>query len=159
MLLSNATSQPSVCNALINLYIEVIPTITTDETVSKLYASQSRCPTSPPPSPFPAGTPRKERALSVLVDAFAESGTQRKGQLHFLATMFGNVSGVSPTDYLFPPLLTCSQQREGREFLLSPHTTLSSKKDAKPEVALASLIPFTEHPDTIRRGGVASTIK
>jgi hypothetical protein len=27
------------------------------------------------------------------------------------------------------------------------------------EFPLAKLVPFTEHPDTIRRGGVASTIK
>ncbi|KIM33022.1 hypothetical protein M408DRAFT_326691 [Serendipita vermifera MAFF 305830] len=145
MLLSNATCQPATCRALIGLDVEVIPT-TMDGASPTLYASQSRCPTSPPPNPLPNGVARKERALSLLVNAFSESptpGTKRKGQLHFLATVFANISG----------------QREGREFLLSPHRPIATTEDKGSEVALASLIPFTEHPDTIRRGGIVSTIK
>jgi hypothetical protein len=101
MLISNATCQPSACHALLNLYIEVVPDISTDGTTTSLYPSQSRCPTSPPPNPLPTGTPQKERALSLLIDAFSGSAitrsagqAERKGKLHFLATVFANVSGV-----------------------------------------------------------------
>jgi hypothetical protein len=96
MLLSNVTCQPSACHALLNLHIEVVPDISTDGTTTSLYPSQSRCPTSPPSNPFPTGTPQKERALSLLIDAFSGSGRQaeRKAKLHFLATVFANVSGV-----------------------------------------------------------------
>jgi hypothetical protein len=100
MLLSNATCQPSACHALLNLYIEVVQDTSTDGTTTSLYPSQSRCPTSPPPNPFPTGTPQKERALSLLIDAFSGSAirgagkAERKAKLHFLATVFANISGV-----------------------------------------------------------------
>jgi len=98
MFLSNITCQPSACRALLTLYIEVVPS--TNGTTTSLYPPQSRCPTSPPPNPFPTGTPHKERALSLLIDAFSGSATrsagqvERKAKLHFLATVFANVSGV-----------------------------------------------------------------
>jgi hypothetical protein len=100
MILSNATCQPAVCHALLNLYIEVVPDTTTNGTITRLYPPQSRCPTAPPPNPFPTGTPRKERALSLLIEAFSGSATlgtqkiERKANLHFLATVFANISSV-----------------------------------------------------------------
>jgi len=100
MLLSNATCQPLVCHALLDLRIEVVPSVSKDSITTGLYAPRSRCPTSPPPNPSPVGRPRKERALSLLIDAFSGSAisdiqkAERKGQLHFLATVFANISTV-----------------------------------------------------------------
>ncbi|KAF8757686.1 hypothetical protein RHS01_03211 [Rhizoctonia solani] len=88
---------------------------------------------------------REESAILLLVDAFVDAATvpggskeerKRKGDLHFLASVFANIT-VAPA---------------GRLALLTLHPGSS-------EFALAKLLSFTEHPDTIRRGGVASTQK
>jgi hypothetical protein len=62
---------------------------------------------------------------------------------------------ISPL-YTYP---TVFQSPTGRNFFLSPQPTNVLKPDADLEYALAKLVPFTEHKNTIRRGGVASTIK
>ncbi|KAG8756469.1 hypothetical protein FRC14_003043 [Serendipita sp. 396] len=147
MVLSNITTHSGPCVALLKQEIEVIPF--PDGKTSNYYPTQSLCATSPPPSKDFKGTPQKERALSLLIDAFASSATlehestQRKGKLHFLASVFANIS----------------TQPQGREFLLTPCKSICTTKEAKIEAPLSSLLPFTEHPDTIRRGGVVSTIK
>lgn len=98
MLLSNITAQSSPCANLLKLEVDIIPL---EGATVKYYPVQSRCNTSPSPTPYPEGKPQKARALNLLVDAFASSASldthssERKGQLHFLAGVFANISGVS----------------------------------------------------------------
>jgi len=47
----------------------------------------------------------------------------------------------------------------GRLFFLTPIPADPLEKTSNLEYPLVKLIPFTEHADTIRRGGVASVIK
>ncbi|GAA5909228.1 hypothetical protein JCM6882_003772 [Rhodosporidiobolus microsporus] len=78
-------------------------------------------------------------ALDLLLEVFLKGEGKKfnpNANYDFLASVFANVS-------LLPP---------GRAFLLST-------PDPSIEPPLAKLISFTEHPSTIRRGGVASTIK
>lgn len=44
-------------------------------------------------------------------------------------------------------------------FFLTPRSSDPLADDADLEYPLSKLLAFTEHKDTIRRGGVASTIK
>ena len=44
-------------------------------------------------------------------------------------------------------------------FFLTPRPADSLKSEGELEYPLTKLLVFTEHKDTIRRGGVASTIK
>ncbi|KAG6828550.1 hypothetical protein H0H92_007574 [Tricholoma furcatifolium] len=142
MLLSNLTSSSSACSALLSLKVSIIPG-------TEPYATQSRCGTSAPPDPYPPGEARDVLALPLLLEAFASvqaesdpSKRTRKGDLHFLASVFANIS-VSPA---------------GRNFFLSAQPSDPSKPDEL-EYPLAKIVSFTEHKDTIRRGGVASTLK
>ncbi|RDB23378.1 Protein HGH1 [Hypsizygus marmoreus] len=150
MLLSNLTASSIACSAVLSLNVSIIPTPSFH---SSFYATQSRCGTSPAPEPYPSDEPREVLALPLLLDAFVH-GAQvnasddlfkrtRKGELHFLASVFANVS-VAPA---------------GRTFFLTPRPTNFLKPHEDFEYPLAKIIPFTEHKDTIRRGGVASTIK
>ncbi|GAA6036012.1 hypothetical protein JCM8097_005214 [Rhodosporidiobolus ruineniae] len=78
-------------------------------------------------------------ALDLLLEVFLKGEGKQynpNANYDFLASVFANVS-------LLPP---------GRAFLLST-------PDPSIEPPLAKIISFTEHPSTIRRGGVASTIK
>ncbi|GAA5828131.1 hypothetical protein JCM11251_002603 [Rhodosporidiobolus azoricus] len=78
-------------------------------------------------------------ALDLLLEVFLKGEGKKynpNANYDFLASVFANVS-------LLPA---------GRSFLLST-------PDPSIEPPLAKLISFTEHPSTIRRGGVASTIK
>jgi hypothetical protein len=101
MLLSNLTSFPVACTALISLKIKVIPD---DKKPGAFYPTQSRSSTCPIPDPYPSGEEREQRALPLLIDAFlqaAESNTDKKpekkreGNLHFLASVFANLTAVS----------------------------------------------------------------
>ncbi|CAE6402487.1 unnamed protein product [Rhizoctonia solani] len=104
----------------------------------------SRASTAPVPPSTGSTRTREESAIILLVDAFVDAATvpgeskekHRKGDLHFLASVFANVT-VAPA---------------GRLAVLTLHPVTH-------EFALAKLLSFTEHPDTIRRGGVASTLK
>jgi hypothetical protein len=97
MLLSNITAHAGAAASLTKLEVDIVQLDSEDG----IYAVQSRCATSPPPVKYPTGSPTKFRALSLLVDAFAGSATlstetsDRKGQLHFLASVFANISTVS----------------------------------------------------------------
>ncbi|KAH0582464.1 hypothetical protein H2248_010409 [Termitomyces sp. 'cryptogamus'] len=142
MLLSNLTSSSSACSTLISLHVSIV--LGTD-----FYATQSRCGTSAPPDPYPAGEAKDVLALPLLLDAFATvaaesdpSTRKRKGDLHFLASVFANIS-VAPA---------------GRNYLLSAQPANVSNP-SELEYPLAKIMSFTEHKDTIRRGGVASTLK
>ena len=99
MLLSNITSQPSVCAALISLEI---PIIRLESGPSSFYPTQSRSGTSPAPNPYPSSDERSVPALPLLLQAFvqaanidsSEAQRTRKGDLHFLASVFANISMV-----------------------------------------------------------------
>ncbi|KAF8649277.1 hypothetical protein AX16_005905 [Volvariella volvacea WC 439] len=148
MLLSNLTSSSAACATVLSIKTEVI---LNSKQPNGFYATQSRSGTCPAPVPYPTGETRTVPVLPLLVDAFVQ-GAQvdpsdlakrtRKGDLHFLASVFANVT-VSPA---------------GREFFLTPcENPLDG--DAEKEYPLAKVVSFTEHKDTIRRGGVASIIK
>ena len=109
MLLSNVTGFPMAVNNLLSLEIPLLPLPSSS---TPYYPPSSRCGTSPYPEPYPGGTPTQVRALRVLVDAFVnaaevpsstddEEGTRksdtvrnRKGELHFLANVFANITVV-----------------------------------------------------------------
>lgn len=120
MLLSNITMNPAAAVALVSLEINILPL----GSGTKFYPVQSRCATAPPPTPYPTGSTQKHRALSLLVDAFASSATistensERKGQLHFLASVFANISGVSSHSW-FGVILTACQLASRRAIFLS----------------------------------------
>jgi hypothetical protein len=76
----------------------------------------SRCTTSPSPTPYPEGQPTELLALPLLVDAFVEgaqveadlSKRQRKGELHFLASVFANLTSVSVRSRALRDIYECS---------------------------------------------------
>ncbi|KAF5383646.1 hypothetical protein D9615_003823 [Tricholomella constricta] len=147
MLLSNLTATSAACSIVLSLNISIIPDTSLPD---QFYATQSRCGTSVAPDPYPTGETKEVLALPLLLDAFAAiqvdpdpSKRARKGDLHFLASVFANLS-VAPV---------------GRNFFLGARPANFLKPDEDLEYPLAKILPFTEHKDTIRRGGVASTIK
>ncbi|KAJ1921193.1 Protein hgh1 [Mycoemilia scoparia] len=80
-----------------------------------------------------------ESALDQLTDVFIkgiDKGYNKDANFHFLSSVFADISMV--------PM--------GRVYFLS-----NSKTDGK--APLTKLIVFSEHPDTIRRGGVATAMK
>ena len=98
MILSNISNQASTCAALIALKV---PVLQTPGSTAPFYPPLSRAATSPPPSPYPSGNTVEVEALPLLAQAFvqgAEVGGEKKreGNLHFLATVFANISTVSP---------------------------------------------------------------
>ncbi|KDQ19193.1 hypothetical protein BOTBODRAFT_28681 [Botryobasidium botryosum FD-172 SS1] len=154
MILSNLSAHPNVPKAILSL---VIPILASPSSLPPYYAPASRCPTSPPPEPYPdTDVTYSVSALSLLVDAFSRvepDGTKldqrkRKGELHFLSSVFANISGSPP----------------GRSFFLTPMPVdplppQTEGQQVQFEYPLAKIISFTEHPNLMRRGGVASTIK
>ncbi|KAF8738707.1 AICARFT/IMPCHase bienzyme, partial [Rhizoctonia solani] len=135
MVLSNMTVNPNVIQTLLSLKIQL-------ENGHPIASRSSTAPVAPSTGSTQI---REESAILLLVDAFVDAATlpggskeerKRKGDLHFLASVFANIT-VAPA---------------GRLALLTLHPGSS-------EFALAKLLSFTEHPDTIRRGGVASTLK
>ena len=98
MLLSNLTASSVACSALLSLKIPLI-----SDTV-ELYPPQSRCGTCAAPVPYPSGDSRDVLALPLLVDAFVQGAQvdpsadpttrKRKGELHFLSSVFANLSVV-----------------------------------------------------------------
>ena len=102
MLLSNLTTSPGSCTALLALHI---PLLQTPTSAGPFYPTQSRAGSCAPPVPYPKGTEVNMRALPLLVDAFAQGANidpsisldkrPRKSDLHFLASVFANLSTVS----------------------------------------------------------------
>lgn len=94
MVLSNMTVNPNVIQALLVLKIQL----------ENDYPVASRSATAPtPPSVTPIQT-REESAVLLLVDSFVEAAAapgdskedrKRKGDLHFLASVFANITVVS----------------------------------------------------------------
>ncbi|KIK91846.1 hypothetical protein PAXRUDRAFT_26903 [Paxillus rubicundulus Ve08.2h10] len=152
MLLSNLTSSSSPCAALLSLEIPVIPMVSRTSQVS-YYPTQSRSGTCSAPVPYPSTEPQQVPALPLLLEAFIQAASVdssgdkskrlRKGDLHFLSSVFANIS-TSPA---------------GRFFFLTPRPSDVMKADSALEYPLSKIVALTEHQDTIRRGGVAATIK
>ena len=160
MLLSNISKTPTAASRVAKLKIPVYFS-------PRIYTPLSRSATSSSPDELPDGPPQEVDVLPLLVDAFvagastknpssAESDSQpvqnqREGSLHFLASVFANVTNV----FIFsstPLTSNKTQIPEGRIFFLTPIGDPL-------EYPLSKIACFTEHPDTIRRGGAASTIK
>jgi hypothetical protein len=98
MLLSNLTASAAACSTMLALKVPIISSAT------PYYPTQSRCGTCLAPTPYPSGEPRDVLALPLMIDAFVqgarmdsgnEQTPQRKGQLHFLASVFANLTVVS----------------------------------------------------------------
>ncbi|KAI0719465.1 DUF383-domain-containing protein [Fomitopsis betulina] len=150
MLLSNMTVSTAICSALLKLTVSILPD---SKSPTLYYPVQSKCGTCPAPVPYPTGEPRSVPALPLLLDAFvqgaaasatADKGKRvRKGTLHFLSSVFANISMIPA----------------GRVFFLTPFAADPLKSKGELEYPLTKLLVFTEHKDTIRRGGVVSTIK
>ncbi|KAG1738879.1 uncharacterized protein EDB91DRAFT_1137061 [Suillus paluster] len=150
MLLSNLTASSSPCAALLALKV---PIISTPSSSSPFFPTQSRSGTCSAPVPYPSGEPQDILALPLLIDTFVHgasidpsgdlSSRKRKGELHFLASVFANIS-TSPA---------------GRTFFVTPQQIDPLNPKSTNEYPLAKIVAFTEHKDTIRRGGVASTLK
>ncbi|KAI0917867.1 hypothetical protein AcW1_006885 [Taiwanofungus camphoratus] len=150
MLLSNVTTSTATCSALLSLDVSILP----DPKSPTLYFPvHSQCGTSPAPVPYPSGESRDVQALPLLLDAFVQSAIvdddqskekrPRKADLHFLSSVFANLS-ITP---------------EGRMFFLTPLSVDLMKSIEDLEYPLTKLLVFTEHQNPIRRGGVASTLK
>lgn len=102
MLLSNLTASSSPCAALLALKV---PILKTPSSPSRLFPTLSRSGTCSTPVPYPPGEPQDIPALPLLIDAFVEgalidpsgdrASRKRKGDLHFLASVFANISTVS----------------------------------------------------------------
>lgn len=101
MLLSNLTTSASTCAALLSMKISVIA----DKSSSvSIYPTQSRSGTCAAPVPYPAGDELKVDALPLLLDAFVRGANAelivekekrgQKGELHFLSSVFANLSTV-----------------------------------------------------------------
>jgi hypothetical protein len=101
MLLSNLTASAAACSTLLSIKVSVIP----DSRLSNsLYSTDSRCGSCPAPVPYPTGESKDLQALPLLIDAFVqgsqvvESGDlskrSRKAELHFLASVFANLTVV-----------------------------------------------------------------
>ncbi|KAH9000197.1 DUF383-domain-containing protein [Lactarius akahatsu] len=152
MLLSNLTASPRSSTALLDLRIAVL---LIPSSAGSFYPTQSRAGSCAPPVPYPAGDEIYVPALSLLVDAFVQGASidpsvplderPRKSQLHFLASVFANLTTSLP----------------GRVFFLTPRPSdpLQGETAEKVEYPLAKLVVFTEHKDSIRRGGISSLIK
>ena len=99
MLLSNLTASSTACATLATLKVSVV---STDK--KTIFATQSRCGTSPPPDPYPTTPAEDQLSLPFLLEAFVQgaevgsddrSNRKRRGDLHFLASVFANLSAVS----------------------------------------------------------------
>jgi hypothetical protein len=102
MLLSNLTASPRSSSALLDLRIAVLPHLSSG---GPFYPTQSRAGSCAPPVPYPAGHEINVPALPLLVDAFVQGGATidpsvpldqrpRKSELHFLASVFANLTTV-----------------------------------------------------------------
>ncbi|THH00629.1 hypothetical protein EW026_g1922 [Hermanssonia centrifuga] len=150
MLLSNLTSSAATCATVLSMKVQIF---SYPESPSKYLPVQSRSGTCPAPIPYPEGEPTEVSALPLLIEAFVQGASVdeeddpgkrlRKGNLNFLSSVFANIS-IIPS---------------GRMFFLTPGHSDPIASEGNLEYPLSKLLIFTEHKDTIRRGGVASTIK
>lgn len=124
MILSNITSTPSSAASLLTLNVTIFPD---HQSSVGYYPTQSRAGTCTAPVPYPSGDPQEVPALPLLIDAFVQGAAVeneqdpnkrlRKASLHFLASVFANITIVShlpqPQPSLAanstrPPLVGCT---------------------------------------------------
>ncbi|KAF5342993.1 hypothetical protein D9758_013685 [Tetrapyrgos nigripes] len=159
MLLSNLTASSAACSTVLSMKV---PIIVNPRFPNGFYATQSRSGTCAAPVPYPSGDEVQVAALPLLLDAFVQgaelinesedlSKRSRKGNLHFMASVFANLTSSSAGRLFFFTPQTKN--------LFKPKSTSESGTDSDLEYPLAKIISFTEHKDLIRRGGVVSTIK
>lgn len=100
MLLSNLTASHATCSILLSLNVKVIPDA---KDHSSFYPTQSRAASCPAPVPYPNGEELEVKALPLLIGAFVQAANveagenpekKRKGELHFLASVFANITAV-----------------------------------------------------------------
>lgn len=101
MILSNITSSANTAAALQSLKVSVLPD---PKSSVGYYPTQSRSGTCAAPVPYPPGEPQEVLALPLLVDAFIQGAgvddendpdkRPRKANLHFLSSVFANISIV-----------------------------------------------------------------
>lgn len=169
MLLSNVTAAGSACTTLLSLKVSVLPD---PKSPMKVFPVDSRSGSCPAPVPYPAGEPKEVLALPLLLDAFVKAARvtddpdpskhQFKGQLHFLASVFANMSSVNIAVFICAgssSILFFTQVSAGRSFFVTPRSSDPLSEDGDLEYPLSKLLAFTEHKDMMRRGGVGSTIK
>jgi hypothetical protein len=110
--LSGATG-PTV-STLVALTIPVASGANPEDGVLAILA---RCGSCPAPAPRVNTSSRDTLALPLLVDAFVdgarlrETGTGRKGNLHFLASVFANLSAVRRTASPYSTVLRAHAKR------------------------------------------------
>ncbi|KAJ3772249.1 DUF383-domain-containing protein [Lentinula raphanica] len=146
MLLSNLSGAPEVCVRLVRMRMKV--KMQAGEN-SNIFVPEGTCGTSPAPM-RPTGSSVAENEteipiLPLLLYAFSQGAAApktRKSSVDFLAGAFANIASVP----------------EGREFFGTP-LRLNEVEDGGVEYPLAHLLPFIDHPNVIRRGGVVSTIR
>ena len=123
MLLSNVTASSTACAALLSTKISIIQSSTFP---NGFYPTQSRCGTCAAPVPYPSGEPREVLALPLLLDAFVQgaqitediSKRTRKADLHFLASVFANITTVGLVIALRVHLMLASLQQGATFFTL-----------------------------------------
>ena len=102
MILSNITSTASTATSLLTLKVSVLPNPASSV---GYYPTQSRSGSCAAPVPYPAGEPQDVLALPLLLNAFIQGASVddeddpdkrlRKANLHFLSSVFANISIVS----------------------------------------------------------------
>ncbi|KAI9633399.1 putative cytoplasm protein [Dioszegia hungarica] len=186
MLLSNLTSHTALLPSLASLTIPVVP-LPQSKTYPPYYLTASASASSfrhpdfrdrmlnQPDAGVGQGEEVEVEGLRALVQAFEDGagegvvkGTgKRKGECHFLASVFANVSTLPATRSL---LLTPYSPFPNPSTFPTTSTTAdaSTPSDAdmvdapapvEPEPLLSKLTPHTSHPDIIRRGGCLGAIK
>lgn len=192
MLLSNLTSHPSLITPIANLKIPLVPLPSSKtyppwflpasaSSSSSIHPDYRSPDVSPPNKEAGQEDERDIEGLRALVQAFEDgagegvrdSTGKRKGECHFLASVFANVSMVRPPhpDFSFRPTkyvwteftLTTEKIPATRQLLLIPQPPFPAATSSKPsetdEPLLTKIVVYTEHPDTIRRGGALGCIK
>ncbi|KAK8850674.1 hypothetical protein IAR55_004594 [Kwoniella newhampshirensis] len=166
MLLSNLTSHTSLISSLTTLTIPIVP-LPKSKHYPPYYLPASASSSStihpdfrdPTYGPVNAEVAQEEEhdieAIRALVQAFEDGASEgvkegkgkRKGECHFLASVFANISMAPAT----------------RQLLLVPRPPFPQPSSAEPseddEPLLSKIVVYTEHPDTIRRGGAMGCIK
>ncbi|KAJ3729950.1 hypothetical protein DFJ43DRAFT_1156292 [Lentinula guzmanii] len=150
MLLSNLTASANACSTVVSMKVKII---VSPKLLNGFFATESRSGTCPAPVPYPEGEVQEVLALPHLIDAFVQGANvediddlakrPRKGSLHFLASVLANLTS----------------SLAGREFFSTPGPSNPLQPESDLEYPLSKIVSFTEHRNTIRRGGVASSIK
>ncbi|BEJ13477.1 hypothetical protein CspHIS471_0306510 [Cutaneotrichosporon sp. HIS471] len=164
MLLSNLTSHPGLVPMLANLTIPIVGLpkakayppwfLPAAASASSTVHPEYRDPQFSANEEAGQEPEREVEAVRALVQAFEDGASdgvkegkgKRKGEVHFLASVFANLSMVPAT----------------RHLLLTPQPAFpapSSTTTPDDEPLLAKIVVYTEHPDTIRRGGALGCIK